>query len=88
MCTCQYNHERVCMYCSSDIMIQFVFRETAENLKKVVDMLLNPDFDSEQVDPDLHKIMNKAVEMGPTDGRMKCFNMRESNLNGDQDLLG
>ncbi len=41
-----------------------------------------PEFDSAQVDPDLHKRMNKAVE----DGRIKCFNMRESNLDGDQDL--
>ena len=41
-----------------------------------------PEFDSSQVDPDLHKRMNKAVE----DGRIKCFNMRESNLDGDQDL--
>jgi hypothetical protein len=45
-------------------------------------MLCNPEFDSEQVDPDLHKRMNKAVE----DGSIKCFNMRESNLDGDQDL--
>ena len=45
-------------------------------------MLRMPEFDSSQVDPDLHKRMNKAVE----DGRIKCFNMRESNLDGDQDL--
>ncbi len=50
-------------------------------------MLRRPEFDSQEVDPDLHKRMNKAVE----DGRIKCFNMRESiytqsNLDGDQDL--
>ena len=45
-------------------------------------MLLLPEFDTEEVDPDLHKRMNKAVE----DGRIKCFNIRESNLDGDQDL--
>ena len=45
-------------------------------------MLKRPEFDSKEVDPDLHKRMNKAVE----DGRIKCFNMRESNLDGDQYL--
>ncbi len=45
-------------------------------------MLRRPEFDSAQVDPDLQRRMNKAVE----DGRIKCFNMRESNLDGDQDL--
>ena len=45
-------------------------------------MLKRSEFDSHEVDPDLHKRMNKAVE----DGRIKCFNMRESNLDGDQDL--
>ena len=64
------------------ILIQHGFRWTAEELKKVIDMLRMPEFDSSQVDPDLHKRMNKAVE----DGRIKCFNMRESNLDGDQDL--
>jgi len=64
------------------ILIQYGFRWTAEELKKVIDMLRMPEFDSSQVDPDLHKRMNKAVE----DGRIKCFNMRESNLDGDQDL--
>jgi len=59
-----------------------LFRWTAEELKKVIEMLKRPEFDSKEVDPDLHKRMNKAVE----DGRIKCFNMRESNLDGDQDL--
>ena len=45
-------------------------------------MLHNPAFDSNEVDPDLHKRMDKAV----LDGRIKCFNMRESDADGDQDL--
>ena len=45
-------------------------------------MLRRPEFDSQEVDPDLHKRMNKAIE----DGRIKCFNMLESNLDGYQDL--
>ena len=45
-------------------------------------MYLRPEFDSQEVDPDLHKRMNKAIE----DGRIKSFNMLESNLDGDQDL--
>ena len=53
-----------------------MFRWTAEELKKVIEMLKRPEFDSKEVDPDLHKRMNKAVP----DGRIKCFNMRESNL--------
>jgi hypothetical protein len=57
------------------------FRWT-EELKKVIDMLCKPEFDSEQVDPDLHKRMNKAIE----DEGIKFFNMRESNLDGYQDL--
>ena len=50
--------------------------------QKVIDMLPMPEFDSEEVNSDLHKRMNKAIE----DGRIKFFNMLESNLNGDQDL--
>ena len=45
-------------------------------------MLRNPEFDAKDVDPDLHKRMNKAVE----DGRIKSFNMREGSADGDQDL--
>ena len=45
-------------------------------------MLQNPEFDSKDIDPDLHKRMDKAVQ----DGRIKCFNMRESDADGDQDL--
>jgi hypothetical protein len=64
------------------ILIQNGFRWTAEELKKVIDMLRRPEFDSAQVNPDLQKRMNKAIE----DGRIKYFNMRVSNLDGDQDL--
>ncbi len=45
-------------------------------------MLRNPEFDSKEVDPDLHKRFEKAVH----DGRIKCFNMREGRADGDQDL--
>jgi len=45
-------------------------------------MLRNPEFDSKDVDPDLHKRLEKAVH----DGRIKCFNMREGRADGDQDL--
>jgi hypothetical protein len=45
-------------------------------------MLRNPDFDSKDLDPDLHKRMNRAVD----DGRIKSFNMREGPADGDQDL--
>ena len=45
-------------------------------------MLQNPEFDSKDIYPDLHQRMDKAVQ----DGRIKCFNMRESEADGDQDL--
>ena len=45
-------------------------------------MLRNPDFDSKDLDPDLHKRMNRAVD----DGRIKSFNKREGPADGDQDL--
>ena len=57
-------------------------RWTAEELRKVIALLRNPEFDAKDVDPDLHKRMNKAVE----DGRIKSFNMREGLGDGDQDL--
>ena len=53
-----------------------------EALKKVIAMLRNPEFDSKEVDPDLHKRLEKAVH----DGRIKCFNMRERPADVDQDL--
>jgi hypothetical protein len=57
-------------------------RWTQEELKKVIAMLQDPAFDSKDIDPDLHKRMDKAVQ----DGHIKCFNMRESEADGDQDL--
>ena len=57
-------------------------RRTQEQLKKVIAMLQDPAFDSKDIDPDLHKRMDKAVQ----DGSIKCFNMRESEADGDQDL--
>ncbi len=63
-------------------LIHFWFRWTAEELKKVIDMLCNPEFDSSEVDPDLHRSMDNTVQ----DGSIKCFNMREGPLDGDQDM--
>ena len=51
-------------------------------LKKTIEMLCRPEFDSKELDPDLHKRMQRAVE----DGRIKCFNLREGPTDGDQDL--
>ena len=68
--------------CSSDESFFLLPRWTKEELKKVIAMLQNPEFDSKDIDPDLHKRMDKAV----LDGRIKCFNMRESDADGDQDL--
>ena len=45
-------------------------------------MLCNPEFDSKEVDPNLHERLEKAVK----DGRIKCFNMREGTADGNQDL--
>ena len=45
-------------------------------------MLQNPQFDSKDIDPNLHQRMAKAVN----DGRIKCFNLREGSADGDQDL--
>ena len=58
------------------------YKWTAEQLKKLIALVRSPDFDSKDVDPDLHKRMEKAV----LDGRIKCFNMREGPEDGDQDL--
>ena len=57
-------------------------RWTVDELKKVIAMLRHPDFNAKDVDPDLHRRMDKAVQ----DGRIKCFNMREGPADGDQDL--
>ncbi len=45
-------------------------------------MLCRPGFDSKELDPDLHKRMQQAVQ----DGRIKCFNLQEGPADGDQDL--
>ncbi len=45
-------------------------------------MLHRPEFDSKELDPDLHKRKQQAVE----DGRLKCFNLQEGPAIGDQDL--
>ena len=58
------------------------YKWTAEELRKVIAMLRNPEFDSKEVDPDLHKRMNKAVQ----DGRIRCFDMQEGPADGDKDL--
>ncbi len=41
-----------------------------------------PEFYSKDLDPDLHKRMEKAVE----DVLIRCFNMREGTADGNQDL--
>ncbi len=51
-------------------------------LKKTIEMLRRPEFGSKELDPDLHKRMQQAVE----DDRIKCFNLREGPADGDQDL--
>ena len=64
-------------------MINNVYhRWTDVELKKVIAMLQDPEFDSEELDPDLHRRMQKAV----ADGRIKCFNLREGPADGNQDL--
>jgi hypothetical protein len=47
-------------------------------------MLQDPAFYSKDIDPNLHRRMDKAVQ----DGSIKCFNcdMRESEADKDQDL--
>jgi hypothetical protein len=45
-------------------------------------MLQHPDFDSKDIDPNLHERMAKAVD----DGSIKCFNLLEGPAAGDQDL--
>ena len=46
-------------------------------------MLRRPEFDSKELDPDLHQRMQPAVE----DGRIKCFILREGPAYEDQDDL-
>jgi hypothetical protein len=58
------------------------YKWTAEQRKKWIELVRNSEFDSKDVDPDLHKPMEKAV----LDGRIKYFNMREGPADGDQVL--
>ena len=55
---------------------------TAIELNKIITMLRKLEFDSKELDPDLHKRMEKAVQ----DGSIKCFNTRKGPAEGDQDL--
>ncbi len=50
----------------------FFHRWTAAELKKVIEMLQNPEFDSKDIDPDLHQRMAKAVD----DGSIGCGRWR------------
>jgi hypothetical protein len=70
-----YIHVYTVLYISCD-------RWKDGELKKTIEMLRRPEFDSKELDPDLHKRMQKAVQ----DGRIKCFNLREGPADGDQDL--
>jgi hypothetical protein len=53
-----------------------------QGAQETIEMLRRPEFDSKELDPDLHKRMQKAVQ----DGRIKSFNLREGPADGDQDL--
>ncbi len=62
--------------------MSFYHRWIAAELKKVMEMLQNPEVDSKDIDPDLHQLMAKAVDYGS----IKCFNLQKGAANGDQDL--
>ncbi len=66
----------------TDISYNTSPRRTQEQLTKVIAMLQDLAFDSKDIDPDLHKRMDNEVQ----DDSIKCFNMRESEADGDQDL--
>ncbi len=51
-------------------------------MKKVIEMLQNPEVNSKDIDPVLHQRVAKAVDYG----RIKCFNLRKGAADGDQDL--
>ena len=55
------------------------YKWTLEQLKGVITIIRDLQFDSKEIDPDLHKRMEKAVK----DGR---FDMQEGPADGDQDL--
>ena len=50
--------------CSSEGSSFLLPRWTKEELKRVITMLQNPDFDSKDIDPDLHKRMDRQSLMG------------------------
>jgi hypothetical protein len=50
--------------------------------EKLIALVRNLEFDSKEVDSDLHKRMEKAVLYGS----IKCFNTREGPADWDQDL--
>jgi hypothetical protein len=52
------------------------YKWTVEQLKQVIAMLRQSEFDSKDIDPHLHKRMEKAV----LDGSIKCFNMQRVSL--------
>jgi hypothetical protein len=54
-------------------------------LKKLIVLVRNPDFDSKEVYPDLHKWMEKAV-LDASRWSNQVLNMREGPEDGDQDL--
>jgi len=55
---------------------------TIEELRKTILLLKSSDFNPAEVDTDMHQRMAKALEHG----FLKSFDMRESSLDGDQDL--
>ncbi len=59
-------------------------RWAAGELKKVIDILSNPELGPLDVDPELHKRMDKTVQ----DGHFKCFNtgIWVGPADGDQNL--
>ncbi len=56
------------------ISVLMFCRWTQEQPKKVIAMLQDSEFYSKDIDPDLHKRTDKAVQ----DDSIKCFNIRES----------
>jgi hypothetical protein len=57
-------------------------RWTVDELKDMIALLQQADFDPTDVDTDLHKRVSSAIQ----DGFIKRFDMRVSSRDGDQDL--
>ncbi len=55
---------------------------TADELIKTIQLIKSADFKVDDVNVDLHKQVSAAIEQG----KLNSHNMRESNLDGDQDL--